>query len=182
MLAFPTHGNWQNTLAYPSISYKEHCTTTAMLAERYREANMASIKCTECGREVSNKAATCPACGCPLQGEDTTASAISPAPKVGRTVIIRKEKQTGLGIFMVLLGIVFTITGIATLVLPFIGLICLFSGIGLIGWGANKLKGELEGTCPHCSKSVPITATQVSAKCVICKKRSVRNGDYLDAV
>ena len=28
---------------------------------------MAFIKCTECGREVSEKATTCPNCGCPLQ-------------------------------------------------------------------------------------------------------------------
>ncbi|MGB2632042.1 MAG: zinc ribbon domain-containing protein, partial [Minisyncoccales bacterium] len=28
---------------------------------------MALIKCSECGREISDKAETCPACGSPLQ-------------------------------------------------------------------------------------------------------------------
>lgn len=28
---------------------------------------MALIKCTECGKEFSDKAAACPNCGCPIQ-------------------------------------------------------------------------------------------------------------------
>ncbi|MDO4198370.1 MAG: hypothetical protein Q4D13_05230 [Erysipelotrichaceae bacterium] len=31
---------------------------------------MALVKCKECGKEISSKAATCPHCGCPLDGDE----------------------------------------------------------------------------------------------------------------
>lgn len=31
---------------------------------------MALIKCSECGKEISNKASVCPHCGMPLRSED----------------------------------------------------------------------------------------------------------------
>ena len=31
---------------------------------------MALIKCSECGREISDKASSCPHCGCPVTGKE----------------------------------------------------------------------------------------------------------------
>lgn len=33
---------------------------------------MALIKCPECGRQISDKAASCPSCGCPIANAPTT--------------------------------------------------------------------------------------------------------------
>lgn len=38
-----------------------------------KETTMAIIKCAECGKEISDKAATCPSCGAPVAGIQTTA-------------------------------------------------------------------------------------------------------------
>ncbi len=38
-----------------------------------KEMTMAIIKCTECGKEISDKAATCPSCGAPVTGIQATA-------------------------------------------------------------------------------------------------------------
>ena len=32
---------------------------------------MALIKCSECGREISDKAVSCPGCGCPVSEIET---------------------------------------------------------------------------------------------------------------
>lgn len=59
---------------------------------------MSLIKCSECGREISDKAAACPHCGCPVNLSDspsavaqtpvghTSAGAQTPAPAKGRAV------------------------------------------------------------------------------------------------
>jgi len=36
---------------------------------------MALLKCPDCGREVSDKAAACPGCGCPVDAESSIKSA-----------------------------------------------------------------------------------------------------------
>ena len=41
---------------------------------------MALIKCPECGREISNKAASCPHCGMPIDSQN-----IAPISKVQAT-------------------------------------------------------------------------------------------------
>ena len=42
---------------------------------------MALIKCPECGREVSNAAASCPGCGHPIAPQPTSQSILQPAQK-----------------------------------------------------------------------------------------------------
>nr|MDA8228386.1 hypothetical protein [Desulfitobacterium hafniense] len=61
---------------------------------------MALIKCTECSKEVSDKAAACPNCGCPvsnqlnkfqnLHGDSTVDNDITPSPQTGH-----KSKPVG---------------------------------------------------------------------------------------
>ena len=61
---------------------------------------MALIKCSECGKEISDKATSCPNCGCPINGEvdepnvphcpacnSTDIEKISTASKVGKTLL-----------------------------------------------------------------------------------------------
>jgi hypothetical protein len=46
--------------------------------------NMSLIKCSECGKEVSDKAATCPNCGNPMNGVNKTLVQIDSAPSKRR--------------------------------------------------------------------------------------------------
>lgn len=52
---------------------------------------MSLVKCTECGKEVSDKATTCPNCGCPLGNEiqepEVTATSAKPTAKK-KTIIV----------------------------------------------------------------------------------------------
>ncbi len=66
---------------------------------------MALIKCSECGKEISDKANTCPNCGCPIEGKVMSQERPSPTgmnicPKCGN-FIIGKEKCPDCGATMV---------------------------------------------------------------------------------
>ncbi len=66
---------------------------------------MALIKCTECGKEISDKATTCPNCGCPI----TTAEIKHPASK-------KKPKKGGcLKTILIYLGILIVISTIISM-------------------------------------------------------------------
>lgn len=68
---------------------------------------MALIQCSECGREVSDKAAACPGCGAPIAAP--AASPAPAAPAVQQVQIVRQPKSRGvyiiLGLLLGLLGI-----------------------------------------------------------------------------
>ena len=61
---------------------------------------MALVKCGECDREVSDKAAACPGCGAPINAQ---------APTVQQVQVVQIPKSRGvyivLGLFLGLLGI-----------------------------------------------------------------------------
>ena len=63
---------------------------------------MALIKCTECGKEVSDKAASCPNCGAPINIETTP----KVKPVQGREVKPAKEKKKGSCLKTILIAIV----------------------------------------------------------------------------
>lgn len=48
---------------------------------------MALIRCEECGREISSKAAACPGCGCPVTGRDY------PAPSSKSLRVLEKAQR-----------------------------------------------------------------------------------------
>lgn len=63
---------------------------------------MAIINCPECGKEISDKAASCPNCGYVLNGGNKTsgtpiiaAGAVSSCPKCGSKNISYQREQTG---------------------------------------------------------------------------------------
>jgi len=60
---------------------------------------MALISCTECGKEVSDKAASCPSCGAPI----SDASAVSLNPQSHAKVTRTGAKWEGIG-FILLIG------------------------------------------------------------------------------
>lgn len=66
---------------------------------------MSLIKCSECGKEISNKATTCPNCGCPVQQAITSEPVVqSPPPK---------KKGHGCLVSVVILFLVFAGLGVA---------------------------------------------------------------------
>jgi uncharacterized membrane protein YvbJ len=54
---------------------------------------MALIKCTECGREVSDKALTCPACGNPIAQAASAAAQASSPPQVAQPAGTDRKSQ-----------------------------------------------------------------------------------------
>lgn len=73
---------------------------------------MALIKCTECGKEVSDKAATCPNCGAPI-------SAPAPGgmqqPKVEVKVTQEKKKGSCLKTILIVFGAIFVLAFIGSM-------------------------------------------------------------------
>ena len=90
---------------------------------------MALIKCSECGKEVSDKAAACPFCGNPLNDPITTVQLTSKRWKVVKLVgwvlfIVGgllflsgygnggfQNTQTGLGFSLTFIGVVILLVG-----------------------------------------------------------------------
>ena len=78
---------------------------------------MAMIKCTECGKEISDKATSCPNCGCPVgfgnpntnnaqyQQNNTFQQAPPMQPQPVRAYINKPSKNSGLGIAALILSI-----------------------------------------------------------------------------
>lgn len=138
---------------------------------------MALISCPECGKQISDTTPSCPHCGYVLSTAGSSASTPSPT-KIGET-----EKNTGLGLILELLGILCTFVAVfgLFLFLP-LGLLCFIPSFALLSAGWMKLSGMQEVYCPYCGKLGSIQKTAQDYKCPVCKKRSVRDGDYLKPV
>lgn len=63
---------------------------------------MALISCTECGKEVSDKAASCPSCGAPI----SDASAVSLNPQSHAKVTRTGAKWEGIGFILIIVGMI----------------------------------------------------------------------------
>jgi RNA polymerase subunit RPABC4/transcription elongation factor Spt4 len=73
------------------------------LKAKKRGANvMALISCTECGRDVSDKAASCPNCGAPMLGT----SAVSLNPQSHANVTRTGAKWEGIGFILIIVGMI----------------------------------------------------------------------------
>lgn len=64
---------------------------------------MALIKCPECGKEISDKAASCPNCGCPVHVEDNAPEAKD--GNIQETSEVPKKKKGGRGILKIIIVI-----------------------------------------------------------------------------
>jgi uncharacterized membrane protein YvbJ len=63
---------------------------------------MALISCAECGKEVSDKAASCPNCGAPISG----ASPVSLNPQSHIKVTRTGAKWEGIGFVLIIVGMI----------------------------------------------------------------------------
>ena len=68
---------------------------------------MALINCTECGKEISDKAATCPNCGAPVTVQSSPQKGNTSPTKVKR----EGSKWEGAGTLLVIAGIIIPFTG-----------------------------------------------------------------------
>ena len=66
---------------------------------------MALIPCSECGKQVSEKAASCPNCGAPITG----AASLSLNPKSHAKVTRTRAKWEGMGFLLILVGMIMAI-------------------------------------------------------------------------
>ena len=63
---------------------------------------MALISCPECGKEVSEKAASCPNCGAPISGN----SSVSLNPQTHAKVTRTGAKWEGIGFILIVVGMI----------------------------------------------------------------------------
>lgn len=137
---------------------------------------MALITCPECGKQISETTPSCPHCGYQLSAQTTPTG---PAP----TKIEAPETNKKTGILSLVSGIVMlpiSFLGLFIFVIP--GIICFGWAFLLIANGINNLSGMHSICCPYCGKFAQQPKNFEKYKCPVCKKRSVRNGDYLHPV
>lgn len=136
---------------------------------------MALITCPECGKEISDKAATCPGCGAPITGsqpvmQDADTVEFKPTPVGGA------EKKPTKGIALIVGGIALMLIGLPMLSI-LIGIAPIVLGIILVLGGFVQFKKSSPCKCPYCLKDSIIPEGSNSFKCPYCKKTSVlRNG------
>lgn len=99
---------------------------------------MALINCTECNREISDKATTCPGCGAPVSAAESQAS-----PPLTRTIDHgsaqgRKREKTGEGIAKILalcaIGVGFAVGSASGTAAGVIVMLLLFALIFAMYW------------------------------------------------
>ena len=72
---------------------------------------MALIKCEDCGREVSDKAAACPQCGAPIAVQEP----VSIDPQTHARVTRTGAKWEGIGFLLIAGGVITLIAGAGAL-------------------------------------------------------------------
>jgi len=137
---------------------------------------MALISCPECGKQISDTTPSCPHCGYKLS---SLTESKTPAPtKIGEI-----SQNYGAGFVMILLGFLSMFVAFFAffLFLPFGILVC-WLPIFLLGTGTQKIAGTRSIYCPHCGRIAELGKNFDTYKCPVCKKRSVRENDYLKPI
>lgn len=138
---------------------------------------MALINCSECSKEISNKAAACPHCGNPVN-----TSVVFTREKYRETNIEHSPPNIPTGTALIIGGVLLLIFGLIFLIIFFIiGIPSILFGITMLVKGVNMVSGELKATCPYCNKPCKPTKTAINFKCPYCHKLSVRHDDKLKA-
>lgn len=140
---------------------------------------MALIVCKECGKNVSDKAASCPACGCPVAEE------------------VKKTEISGFKT-----GAKGVATGVLSLILAAVSIFLTFgSFFGIGGKGGviagiffiaatvycflsayDGFKGNIFAECPYCANVAMVKFRDKYLKCSTCKKISVNRGKYFETL
>lgn len=136
---------------------------------------MALISCPECGKQISETTPSCPHCGYLLS---SAVQQQAPAP----TKIADVKKNIPVGIICVIVGPLFSIICIPFIGVFGIGIFGIIGGVMTLVFGITKITGIQDIVCPHCGKRSQIGKSDPNFKCPICKKRSVRDGEYLKPI
>lgn len=138
---------------------------------------MALIDCPECGKKISESTSSCPHCGYKLSA-DAVSIELPPPTEIGNP-----EKSLGLGWPLAILGGVGVAVSIFVFILSFItGLVVFIGSFGLLSVGLRKIQGERLIRCPYCGNLSREGKSFTSYKCPTCKKRSIRDGNYLKPI
>lgn len=136
---------------------------------------MALIKCKECNNEISDTAKMCPRCGYAFLPVEVT------APSRRQTKLGEKQRNKSLGIALVLTGIVVVVFSIPLFSI-IIGVFSLIGGFVLISYGASRISGTHECSCPYCGSKGELRSSASVFKCAHCKNTSAKNADHLETI
>lgn len=67
---------------------------------------MALIKCSKCGKEISDKAAACPGCGCPVEVVSEVPVSYEVAEEAQPSVLLPEKKTDSFKIVRIIIGCV----------------------------------------------------------------------------
>lgn len=138
---------------------------------------MALISCPECGKQISDTTPSCPHCGYILS------TGVNTVPVPVPTKIEESNDTYESGVGFVAVGVICLVASIFLCIFTFVlGLPALLVSIVIISSGRSRMKGVLKVHCPFCGKSGKLEKTMDGYKCPTCKKRSVRDGEYLKPV
>lgn len=141
-----------------------------------RGAFMALISCPECGKQISDSTPACPHCGYQL-----SVSSIPSAP--APTKISEISQNYTVGIVMTVLGIFLLLVCLFALIaFPLLGIFIIWVPMVALVSGTQKISGTRSICCPHCGKIADVGKNFETYKCPACKKRSIRQDDYLKPV
>ncbi|MTQ98621.1 zinc-ribbon domain-containing protein [Pseudoflavonifractor sp. BIOML-A6] len=140
---------------------------------------MALISCPECGKQISETTPSCPHCGYALSSAPAQPQAPVPTPtKIGDV-----QTNYGLGVTLIVIGIIGLIGSVIFLIVFLIlGIFALVGSVAILGVGIQKITGTQDVYCPHCGKLSQLGKTAQNFKCPVCKKLSVRDGEYLKPI
>lgn len=137
---------------------------------------MALVSCPECGKQISDSTPACPHCGYQFS---VSGRPSSPAP----TKIGDSEQNLVVGIVLVVLGVLcIPVALFAFIAFSLFGLLVVWVPIALLIAGISKIMGTRSISCPHCGKIAQVGKSFENYKCPVCKKRSVRDNDYLKPI
>jgi predicted butyrate kinase (DUF1464 family) len=90
---------------------------------------MALIKCSECGKDISDKAAACPGCGAPISTAEPSSALIAETTRTVR-VVRAGLRYEAIGFFLILGAIVVGLAGASGFAgfLGFVGFIVFMIG------------------------------------------------------
>ena len=139
---------------------------------------MALMKCPECGKLISDRAAACPYCGNPISGA-SSATSVHLEPR--KTSLSDVQKNPAAGVCYILFGIVCLISGLLMLGI-IIGIGGIVGGFLCFGYAMRDINGYQTGKCPYCGNGVTVLASDTTYKCPHCKHISNHNGMYLETI